>query len=83
MTTTASLPVELPEKPENWGQSLIVHMNMGSKGHVAQFQITDDKGVVMPFVRRPRPWSCSMISRPSSSRPTRDTTKASAPSAWA
>jgi hypothetical protein len=30
---------------------MILHMNMGSKGHIAQFQITDDKGVVMPFVR--------------------------------
>ena len=44
-----ALPRTLPEKPEGWSRTMIMHLNRGAQGASGVYEIKDDQGRVMPF----------------------------------
>jgi hypothetical protein len=42
-------PVVLPEKPEGFTQKMTLHLNFGSEGGAATYDIFDPEGRKMPF----------------------------------
>lgn len=42
-------PDALPEKPEGWKQKMLMHMNFGSDGGAATFELFDSAGRKMPI----------------------------------
>lgn len=52
MTDYISMPDELPEKPTGWKERMTAHLNFGGGKGAGSFEITDDKGKTMPFIRQ-------------------------------
>ncbi len=48
-TPLDKLPGELPEKPDGWTKHMLVHMNFGSAGGAATYEIKDPQGNAVPF----------------------------------
>lgn len=48
-TTGKRLPRALPEKPDGWRQMMVMHLNMGSKGHIGTYAIFDERDVELPI----------------------------------
>jgi hypothetical protein len=46
---TVPLPAELPEKPVGWKKRMSMHMKLTGGGGMASYDMTDDKGELMPI----------------------------------